>query len=207
MADPRTPCVRCTQPEATAADLKAWNDLQEASQPLPPGWDDAEGSNLCWRTVARGECVPDGPTLRVTAGRLVLHDDDFTLLSAPVEDVIAALREAGALSGPTDEEHTAELAQLRADLAAAQDRLTWPRWVHRRAERTMDLWLPSHELLAVVWDAYDEEPAGWRAWHAPLGSGPPCPWEQGAGGIDEAEAYLVKYGRIRPGCTIRPVSG
>jgi len=92
----RTPCVRCTLPEATIADVETWSSLR-ADQPLPPGWDDSEGSNLCWRKVAKGECIPDGPEVRITAGRLVLHDDDFTLLSAPVEEVIAALRGAGLL--------------------------------------------------------------------------------------------------------------
>lgn len=101
----------------------------------------------------------------------------------------------------------AELAHARTDLAAAQDRLTWPRWAHAREGGVLELRSPTFVLLAVVWDAHNDTPAGWRAWHGPVGSGPPCPWEQGVGGIDEAEAYLVQHGRIRPGCTIRPPPG
>ena len=94
-----------------------------------------------------------------------------------------------------------ERDEARAELAAAQDRLTWPRWV-RAPGGMLLLRLPSQELLATVWAGSDELDAGWRAWHGLSGSG--GPWEQGAGGIEEAEAYLVRHARIRAGCTIRP---
>ena len=90
----RTTCIRCTLPEATAEDVEIWGAISEDRQ-RPLDWPDDEGSHLCWREVANGDCYPIGPTLRVTAGRLVLHDDAFTLLSAPVDDVVRALQAAG----------------------------------------------------------------------------------------------------------------
>lgn len=89
----------------------------------------------------------------------------------------------------------ADLAQARADLGAAQDRLTWPRW--------MEAWDGSFGLVPADGGPYlaivTPEDGMWRPW---LGLG--CRDQQSPGGFDEAEAYLAEHGRIRPGCTIRP---
>lgn len=89
-----TTCIRCLRPEATQEDEAVCE--RHIGEPDPPdGWPDHEGSHLCWRAVAKGECAPDGPSPRVTAGRFVVHDGDFDLLSCSVEEAIEALREAG----------------------------------------------------------------------------------------------------------------
>ncbi len=92
----------------------------------------------------------------------------------------------------------ADLAQARADLEAAQDRLTWPRWVlpddvASPGEAELYAADMSH-CLAMVWRS-----GAWRAWGT-RGSKP----TNGRGGIEAAEAFLVEHGRIRAGCTIRP---
>ena len=89
-----TTCIRCLRPEATQEDEDVYQ--RWLCEPEPPeGWLDYEGSHLCWRAVAKGECAPDGPSPRVTAGRFVVHDGDFELLDCSVEAAIDALREAG----------------------------------------------------------------------------------------------------------------
>ena len=141
------------------------------------------------------------------------HEVTRAALAAVERERDEALTDGGLVGHYFDRAVRAELAcaalemerdEARAELAAAQERLTWPRWAHERGEGVLELRLPSFVLLAVVWNAHDDVPSGWRAWHGPVGSGPPCPWEQGAGGIEEAEAYLAERGRIRAGCTIRP---
>ena len=86
MADP---CLRCLRVEATAADEAVWHAICHDGREVPDDWPDDEGSHLCWRAIADGECCPEGPMVRVTSGQVVLHDGDFVLLSAPVEDVMA----------------------------------------------------------------------------------------------------------------------
>lgn len=149
--------------------------------------------------IDRGKVWADLPT--AAGGMRCVGESNRHLLIRADQELIAAAPDLAR----EVLELRAELAQAHADLAAAQDRLTWPRWTHTRDGGVFELRLPSFELLAVVWGAHNDAPAGWRAWHGPVGSGPPCPWEQGAGGIEEAEAYLVQHGRIRPGCTIRPL--
>ncbi len=99
----RETCLRCLKPEATPNDDAIWRGIYEDDWVKPDDWPDDEGSHMCWRAVADGDCYPDGPSPRVTSGHLVLHDGCALLLSAPVADVIAALRDAGALppSEPT----------------------------------------------------------------------------------------------------------
>lgn len=225
----RTPCIRCTLPEATIADVEAWNYLRDG-QPLPPGWSDREGSNLCWREVAKGDCCPEGPKVRITAGRLVLHDGDFALLSAPVEEVVAALREAGALLGPTAEQHAAELRAVDALAAVERDTSSSLRYQLKMGASKIEcleaeLAQARADLAALlegrpVWtyrraDGVMELRRLSRhmlaaVWDAREGQ--PAEWHtwrpegQGVGGMDEAEAYLVEHGYVL-GRPIRPVSG
>lgn len=104
-------------------------------------------------------------------------------------------RDAICRAGRTLTEMRAELAQARADLEAAQERLTWPRW--------MEAWDGSFGLVPPDGGSYlaivTPEDGMWRPW---LGLG--CRDRQSPGGFDEAEAYLVQRELIRPGCTIRP---
>ncbi len=96
MAD-RQVCLRCTAPVATAADAEVWDAVVNGERQRPEGWPDDDGSHLCWHEVAKGDCVPGGDRVRVTNGLLVLHDGDAELLSAPVEEVVRVLLEAGVL--------------------------------------------------------------------------------------------------------------